>query len=304
MLARLSLTGLATLTLLAFGGCKADTGGGGDGLAKDEAAEKFSEEVCASYYACDCTDFPPDIFTSEENCQAELEANILADIDTADAADLKYDEECAGRLLEWVDDLDCLSGSSIDLEDLGDFSAGLDCKVFYGDDEPGDSCERLDDNSDSCVQDAHCENGTCVADESLPDPGDSCETAFFSLCTGGSICIDIDGGQDHKCEILPKSGDTCLGTLDLCSEGLTCDQSSKKCVTAPGAGEECAMAVIDDCAEDLYCNASNECTALPTGGENCSDPGNACADGFACNGMGVCETEQPLVCFTALDLAG
>ena len=293
MLARLSLSGLASLTLLAFGGCKAETGGGGSGIPKDEAPEEFAELVCGAYYSCDCTDHnnnPP--FTSEDNCKAEIEANALADIDTADDADLIYDEACARVTYDFLDDLDCDTWSGLTLDQLTTLLAGFDCKIWHGTDEPGDNCEWLDTNADSCVETATCQNGTCV-ESSKKDPGDDCGQG--DVCTGGSICTDISGGNDNKCELLPKTGETCLGMADLCDIGLTCNQTDKVCEVAPAAGETCAPPGISVCAEDLYCDMDT-CTDLPTGGEACT-PANQCAPGFGCR-AGQCETEAPIICTT------
>ncbi len=293
-LARSYLTGLVFMSCIAAAGCSADTGGQGSGIPKEDAPEKFSALLCDAYYTCECDDVvDPSPFTSEENCKAEIEAEALADIDTADADGLTYDEQCAADVLAFIDGLDCTAVGDLDLEGLATIIEGIGCKVFYGTDDVGDPCENLGNDSDSCVQGALCENGTCAEIEQLPDPGDDCEGGF-ELCSEGAICIDIDGGQDHVCELLPPLGQTCLGTSDLCDIGLACDQSSKKCAAAPGDGEECAPPALSACAEGLYCD-SDTCTELPGGGEPCSMPGNQCGEGFTCQ-AGTCVTDPPIVC--------
>lgn len=289
--ARLSLPGFLTGLLVAFSCTSPDTSGDGSGVPKDEAPEKFAQVLCAAYYSCDCTDHnadPP--FSSEENCLLTIEAEAQSDIDAADEEELIYDKECAEQLLDFFDDLDCDTLSALSFEQLAIVAAGLECKVFHGTDDPGDSCESLSTMSDTCVEDALCTNGICV-ESPRKGPGDACSQG--DVCTEGSICIDISGGNDNTCELLPDLGDTCLGAADLCNVGLTCDQETKACAVAPGSGEDCAAAYFDVCAEGLYCDA-DVCTELPGGGEQCTQRGD-CADGFECR-AGTCQTAAPMIC--------
>jgi hypothetical protein len=289
-----TLTGLACLALLCLPACKADTDSGGSGVPKDQAPETFAKELCSAYYDCACDDAVNNSpFTSQENCEAEIEAAIQADVDRADEAELFYDSTCARTALDYLDGLECTAWGDLSLEELGTLTQGVGCKVFYGTDDVGDSCESINNNSDdTCVQDATCEMGTCAAIDVLPDPGDSCDQAF-SLCTQGAICIDIAGGTDNACELLPDIGETCLGTADLCAIGLACDQSDKTCQLAPDDGEACAPPAISQCADGLYCD-TDTCAPKPTGGEACM-PSPGCGEGFTCN-AGTCVTDPAVIC--------
>lgn len=276
-----ALTLSAPLLLLA--GCPS-TGDGSSSVSEDDAPDVISTQACKLYFDCSCNDFfDPQFFTSEEACKTELEGILIGAVDQGQMAELTYDADCVGEVFDLYNDLSCTTPDGLDLEDLAALTEQSNCKVYYGDREEGQSCETTLEIGDDCVQGALCENGTCVSDPTttLPDPGEECDTQFLSLCDGGAICLDVDGDgpEPSVCTVLPGSGETCFGALDLCGEGLACNQADKACEPAPGEGEPCADVVLDRCGANLVCN-QDVCVALPTLGEPCVN--NQCADGFAC----------------------
>lgn len=290
-----TLIGLASLALLCLPACKADTDSGGSGIPKDDAPETFARELCAAYYDCECDDTRPNPpFTSQENCEAEIEAQLQSDFDRADDAELFYDSSCATQALEYFRNLDCRLAEEATLEDLSVLFYGINCKVLFGTDEIGESCELLNGNADdTCVQDAYCDKGTCVAYP--PSPGDDCDPAL-SLCMDGGFCIDKSGGSDNVCEVLPGQGELCLGTLDLCGPELACNQDDKTCQPAPAEGDACAQGAVTPCSNGLHCEA-DMCVANPGAGEACMQtPG--CAFGLTCE-AGTCVTDSALTCYYA-----
>lgn len=282
------------MVLLCLPACKADTDSGGSGIPKNEAPETFAKELCAAYYECQCDDdLNNSPFTSQENCEAEIEAAIQADVDRADEADLFYDSTCARDALDFFEGLGCTALGDLSLAELSEVTGGIGCKAFYGTDEVGEACESIN-NDDTCVQGATCEQGTCAAIDALPEPGEACSPAF-SLCAEGALCIDIEGGTNNTCEILPDIGETCLGTADICALGLACDQAEKTCALAPGDGEACAPPAISQCGDDLYCD-TDTCAPQPTGGEACMPfPGPGCGEGFTCTNN-TCVVEPAIIC--------
>jgi hypothetical protein len=107
------------------------------------------------------------------------------------------------------------------------------------------------------------------------------------------VCIDIDEDGELVCEELPEAGENCLGESGLCGAYLVCDQAEQRCDPAPGVGDECSP-IPAACGEGLYCHESGMCASLPPEGEACVM--GQCAAGRVCDGMGICQTEDPLTC--------
>ena len=284
---------------VAVAACGLDTTGqGGEAppVAKSEFPDKAAETVCGWFYQCNCDELDGSPFTSEDQCNAELGGDFQAAVDEGDDAELIYSAKCAGEVLEFLDELGCSRSSELGVSGIVKLTEALDCKLFYGEKEAGASCTSLDMSSgDTCVEDAWCDEGTCKAITQVPGPGDSCESG--DLCSGGAWCVDVEGTGSFACEVLPAEGDTCLGVLDMCDEGLSCEQTTKECEEAPDAGSQCASTPLWQCADGLYCGPTNLCTALPPGGEACADTqfGLRCDEGLICE-EGTCVAEDPLAC--------
>ncbi|RMG94345.1 MAG: hypothetical protein D6705_16515 [Deltaproteobacteria bacterium] len=267
----------------------------GDGsLNEEDAPGRTAQVMCDIYFECACADHQdPDRFTSREHCEAEWEASVQMDLDEAEANGLVYDGECAASTLSRLESLGCETDP---LEVFADLAEQSPCKVFYGERQAGQSCTTYADlGSDDCAQGLQCNgNGVCEAFETIPGPGDPCETEFTTFCAGDAVCIDL--GEGPHCEPWPRAGETCLGQPDLCAPGLSCDQNTKTCGPAPGEGEACAPDILpqNQCAEGLGCEAGT-CQPLPGGGEPCIA---SCADGFTCEG-GTCVEATPYTCNVA-----
>jgi hypothetical protein len=280
--------------------CTLDTGGLGDEappVVKGEVAEKTGEDVCSWYFQCACEEEDDDPFTSEEQCANAVEANVQAQVDEADEAELEYDPACAGKSLEAMKGVGCDSATEQGIHGLVALGEDLQCKLFFGDDEIGDSCTSMQlSDGDSCVRDAWCNDGVCEALEAPPAAGDECEGPL-DLCSDGAYCVDAEDAGAYSCEILPGKSETCLGVYDLCDVGYTCKQTTKTCTQAPEKGEQCASTPFA-CAEGLYCHSSDKCVTLPPLGEPCADvPQGAanCAEGLVCE-QDVCVREAAIVC--------
>jgi hypothetical protein len=278
--------------------CGADTKGQGNAVPEDEAPERYSVDLCKLYYECGCEEFlAPWPFSSEEQCQNALEADAIGALDEGNAADLTYDGQCVADALALYDDLGCDALSDLPFDEILEVIYRVDCKLFYGGDEPGDACESLvESNGDSCVKEARCVDGTCEAAETAPGIGEECQDN--EVCRDGAFCLDIDEDGTSVCEDLPGGGETCLGTGDWCDLGHACDQESKECAPAPAEGESCAPGPLWPCAEGLTCSA-DVCEPLPGGGEACAPQWPQCAPGLTCSG-GRCQTDPPVVCYGGL----
>lgn len=280
--------------------CTLDTGGLGDEappVAKGEVPQKAGDAICDLYFKCGCEDLDTNPYTSEDQCAADIAAGVRAQVDEGEAAELEYDAQCAGRIIEGLEDVVCGTATEQGLDGLIALGEKLQCKLFFGEAEAGESCSELQlSDGDSCVRDATCVDGTCEAIEVPPEPGDACDPQT-QLCSGGAYCLDVDQVGSNTCEILPGKSETCLGVGDVCGEGFTCKQTTKTCTEAPANGEQCASTPFP-CAVGLYCHPSNKCIALPPVGEACADvePGAPrCAVGLTCE-EDVCVRESALVC--------
>jgi hypothetical protein len=268
-------------------------------VSMEEAPRAFADKACAIYYGCHCEDHLPDPFSSEEDCRLEVAERVQAGIDEGEAEGLTYDGECFADYIGFVEDLGCATGVDVllDLDKLVAFDTVGRCKWYSGTRAAGQSCDDLQDgNGDDCQPDLRCEQGTCVAPERTTPAGDPCEEQ--RECVAGTVCIDVEGGDDELCETLPTEGETCKGTADLCATDTYCDQGSKTCRALPPVGSECAPApnvVLLSCALYGECDDST-CVEAPTGGQSCTA---LCQPGFACDD-GVCVEQTPAACVLAV----
>jgi hypothetical protein len=263
------------------------------------APNAIATTACRWYFECDC-DSATDEFTSEENCRLGIASDVQGIIDEANERDLTYQGACVESIVGFFNDVQC--APLVDFLTRPELPAAFDeltrCKMYVGDREPGQSCQGLSNPfyGDDCVRDARCDTGVCRAIEVRKGPGESCAAAQDE-CEIGLVCMDINGGQDTKCEALPSAGATCKGTADLCDFDTYCDQGSKTCTTLPGPGSECApspnVLTQQSCNAVGVCNlATNMCDQAPGGGEPCVVK---CSEGFACD-MGVCVTAPSAIC--------
>lgn len=281
-------------------------GGGGDGsgsgpvdgdpVPADEAPQAATHTFCGAWTDCDCDKFS-DRYASAAACEAEISAELEEELQAAQDAGLKYDPDCMGDLLALYEEFGCRTLDDL-IADADDFAAYAEtCKVFYGDDAAGTSCEAPTELAgDSCARGLECLDGTCVVVEFVAK-GDACEPA--DSCADGAVCVPVESATDYVCADLPEAGQTCLGMLDLCSFDAYCDQATKNCAALPGVGSACAMTslpIAGRCAAGATCE-DETCVAAPLAGEPCTD---ACAPGSSCEDN-VCKVDAPLACAVAFE---
>lgn len=276
--------------ILLVAGCK-DDGGGGSSVGpvpEDEAPQTAVSVICTQFEGCGCD--PPN--AAPDGCEASIDEQVRQAQGDAVAAGLEYDGDCMGRYLSARQDLECRTGDDLTLEQLVQLARQTECKVFYGTAEPGQPCVEIDDLGDSCARNAVCYESLCVAITAPAALGEECNPALeLSACTSGAFCVDIDLDQQPTCVKIPAAGDPCLTALQLCDDGLACQDGT--CVVAPGEGEACHMGGGNPCASGLGCNLETfVCETLPQGGEDCTF---YCADGFDCLG-GRCVAQEPTIC--------
>jgi hypothetical protein len=210
--------------ILLAAGCKEDGGGGGGSavgpVPEDEAPETAVTVVCGQFESCDCD--PAN--AAPEGCEASIEDQVRQAQGDATAAGLEYDAACMGKYLSGYRELGCRTVGDFTFEELVALAREYQCKVFYGTDEPGEACEAIEDLGDSCAAGSLCVDALCVA---LTDPsaeGEECNTNvnLVTACVAGTFCIDIDGDERATCVRIPQSGETCLGSLQICDAGLAC----------------------------------------------------------------------------------
>jgi hypothetical protein len=276
--------------ILVVAGCKDDAGGGSVGpVPEAEAPQTAVNVICGQFVSCDCD--PAN--AAPDGCEASIDEQVRQAQGDATAAGLEYDAACMGNRLSLYRELGCRRSGDITLDELIALSRKYDCKVFYGTDQPGEPCETVEGLGDSCANRSVCHEDLCVA---LTDPaaeGEECnnEIDFLDACVTGTYCFDIDGDERPICIKIPELNDPCLGSLQVCGEGLGCFDGT--CLVAPGEGEECHLMGGNACAEDLSCNLETGlCEPLPEGGETCF---LFCADGFDCED-GRCVAQEPIIC--------
>ena len=283
------------LVTAALGSCKDDD----NTVSAEDAPETFAQAVCAIYYDCACDSRMPNRFSSQEDCELEVAADLQGDIDAGEAAGLTYHGDCVGDGISALRDLGCASVTEIILD--AQLIASLDevdqCKLFSGTRTAGQPCESQNTFSgDDCETGLRCENqgnnSVCAVIEPRLGAGESCNQT--DDCEVGLICLDVNGGNDQTCRALPDDGETCLGVGDTCGLESYCDQASKTCRALPSTGD-CAPTpsiLLRRCANGFECDANDVCQPSPGGGESCV---LSCQTGFTCQ-AGVCAEEAPIIC--------
>jgi len=274
--------------------CKDD-----DGVSKEDAPEVFADKACAIYYGCGCESRVDASFSSEDDCRLEVAERVQAGIDEGEAAGLTYDADCFADYMGLVEDLECAAAVDLffDIDKLAALDAVGRCKWYSGTRAAGQSCDALQDgHGDDCEQGLACVQGQCVAPERSTPAGEPCDGQ--TECVAGTVCIDVDGAEDRRCEALPLAGETCKGTLDLCATDSYCDQATKTCRALPPVGSACApvpnvvgfqCVLYGECNEDV-------CEEAPSGGQACTA---VCQPGFGCV-AGVCVEQTPMACALAV----
>ncbi|MCA9633198.1 MAG: hypothetical protein KC766_36350 [Myxococcales bacterium] len=270
-------------------GCSSDEGGGS--VSQTDAPNAVAAALCSDYYACSC-DENDQTFSSQKDCELQVAATVQQAIDEGKDTDLSYDGTCVTKLRSVVDAIDCRSGQDIVLDTnfvklAYEFA---DCKIYYGAKQPGEACAPLDGSSgDDCVRGSRCDGGVCTALIARGGVGASCQQN--DECDAGLYCIGIDSQTDKTCQSLPEVGQTCLGTLDLCTTTAYCDQASKKCASLPSAGSACTPSgnvILRRCAKGNTCE-QDTCEAAPSAGEACV---LECAAGYSCESNRCVKTQS------------
>jgi hypothetical protein len=122
----------------------------------------------------------------------------------------------------------------------------------------GGSCDP-NDSDDACNQHiaVTCVDGLCTK---RPDLGEPCDPER-SQCRAGQVC---DGGECVEVGCSLDIGEPCPG--GLCSNGLTCDPESLRCIEGPGLGEPCDYG----CRDPYVCDhVSDTCIELLPNGSPC-----------------------------------
>jgi hypothetical protein len=122
----------------------------------------------------------------------------------------------------------------------------------------GGSCDP-NDSDDAC--NLHiavtCVDGLCTK---RPDLGEPCDPER-SQCRAGQVC---DGGECVEVGCSLDIGEPCPG--GLCSNGITCDPESLRCIEGPGLGEPCDYG----CRDPYVCDhVSDTCIELLPNGSPC-----------------------------------
>jgi hypothetical protein len=277
--------------------CEEDEGTGE--VSSEVAPEAVADAVCSRYFACACEMIDDgNSFSSVEACELALAQDLQEAIDEGEAAGLTYNGRCPGLQADLADTLACRSLGEIflDLSLAAQFEEYEGCKLFHGVRGPGQSCEDLDEsNGDSCQADLRCQDGICITQPERQPAGEACEDT--DECEASLVCIDVDGGNDNPtCEALPRGGDTCKGTANLCDIDYTCDIESKTCVALPGPDMPCTATpsvLLWTCRRGAVCDEDTDmCITAPGGGEQCV---GICAEGFSCQ-QGRCAEDPALIC--------
>lgn len=260
-------------------GCGSDDDGGSVG--QGDAPNAVAVALCGDYFDCNC-DENDQTFSSQKDCELQVAATVQQAIDEGKAAELTYDGSCIPKLTSLVDALNCRASGQIgfDTNLIRLYQDYVDCKLYYGSNQPGESCTSLADSAgDDCVRGSRCQLGVCGALVARGGVGAPCQQG--DECDAGLVCVGVDNLTDKTCQNLPTAGQTCLGTQDLCTTTAYCDQSSKKCASLPGTGQACAPSpniALRRCAEGNTCE-QDTCEAAPGAGEVCVVE---CAVGYSC----------------------
>lgn len=155
-------------------------------------------------------------------------------------------------------------------------------------DTNGDRC----DSDRDCVDDMHCNGGSCRSDRGM---GDDC--ALENECEGGLYC---EIGGSGQCEIVVNANDPCTADRECnpsTTLGCITSEDGRECrttllsngdVCAPGernGGNWCASGVCEDASDDGILNP--ECHVGASANEECDEDDSTddvarCARGLYC----------------------
>lgn len=144
---------------------------------------------------------------------------------------------------------------------------------------PVDACAHLASGAvepaGDCYFDAECPQGFFCGSDTCP--GHCTERAAVGE-TPASVtgCADglyalfgelPDGGFDFTCQALREEGLPCV--TGGCRAGLYCDDASQQCAALKTSGEPCSDNTEAPCAVDLFCQADGRCGPRATTGATC-----------------------------------
>lgn len=279
---------LATLTFaLALAGCSssssgtpatsADGGGEGGGITADQACADLAHARCTALETCSTLRIATQ-YGDEATCEARNKANCVASLAApSTGAAPATSEACAMAYTGWSCP-DLLDGTNIPgacQQPKGSLAAGSAC-AFPGQCQSG-FC--------AIAPDAAC--GVCAAP---PKAGDSC--AALTNCGQGLLCTS----DTQVCATYVTQGGMC-GKGMPCGTGMSCVGSTtttpgtcQTAVATMGAACDPAAKTGPACDRDkgLTCNSTSKtCVTLATvgGGQACGDVSGS---GVACSASGVC----------------
>lgn len=158
--------------------------------------------------------------------------------------------------------------------------AGIDCG-------PGGSCGESVGRTGSS-QDGATSIMPVASCTVLRPLGASCTA---ETCEGEAVCADDGTRQGSVCILKPLEGESCVG-LTCAQLDNYCDPRTLRCTRSRAAGDPCDPSVEHMCLKAAYC-AKGVCTAQPSLGESCTDPGQDCWPAQCVNGL--CTEPTPLV---------
>ena len=134
--------GALALAALALLSCEDDD----STVAMGAAPQSVSGQSCGAYYSCGCDTRPTNTFTSADNCELTIANIVQVDLDAGEEAGLSYDGTCVAQLLDALEVIGCDSLTSLatDFDKAAALERAGDCKVFYGAQKAGQTCESLD----------------------------------------------------------------------------------------------------------------------------------------------------------------
>jgi hypothetical protein len=225
------------------------------------------DAACGKTYDndCECSE-PP--WSSAEVCTQYLLQPVIRAQNAAIAAGLAFDEDCAYRMIDELEQLGC--------ESLEGFRLADGCQAYHGDKELGDACtlEYWAVTATSGFHISDCKQGLVCA-----LAGQRCTTPEMPW---------VELAADAMCR------DAMGNSLGFCPDPQQqCDATSSQCVTPAALGEPCpndfpcADSWCDDgtCvarkADDAACAESIECASLVCSEERCAEPGPSIAACYA-----------------------
>jgi len=253
--------------------------------ATDEDCEAFEDgDLCNGTLLC-----------VDEQCVLDADTVVECAPSTNSCVVIACDSDTGGCVETQLEDgLPCDDG---DLCTEGDACIEGACEggmpLFCDDDDPctGDECDPAlgctlaplsgvpCQDGDPCTGGDLCEDGECVAGESICDCEEHADCAEFddgNPCTGTYICVD------NACQVDP-------GTVVLCAELIFSVCMKNQCDPATG---QCAMTAQPDetpCDDGDVCTEYDACTGGECGGVAVlCDDGNPCTDNVCDPSAGGC----------------